>query len=730
MKERLPMAVIPAGGRGMRLRPLTNELPKPLLPVGRKPILRHILENLEEEGVDRALILTGYKGDLIEETIGHSVGGLQIEYLRETVPLGSAGCVKSAEGRLEERFFVVCGDAYGKRDYKGFFRQHIEKGSKASLLLYRVEDPGEYGLVETAEDGRILGFVEKPFWSQVFSNKANTGIYLLERELLEKIPSGIPYDFGASFFPLLQKEGIPLYGFEDGGFWCDVGDRRAYLFCNLKENGGESLVGDRCLLAEGVRPEDSLLFDGVQVGRGSRIRSSVLMEDCRIGENCLLEDCLLGSGCVLPSGTEAKGKVLFGRSDTEAPDEQAGAKAFSVDPKGFFCSTVLHLPENVPGEFSFSLGMAFGEAYPKGTLYGIMNDGSAPAKEVAEHLLAGLCRNACGVDFSSGYSGKMGFLIREETAKGGAFVSGMATGGISVALFDENGLPPGAAVLRRIRDRFREEKEQDRLPSAFAPEDRGNRVAKKYELSVETLLPSLDGRDIGVGWGSAPEALAGRLLLKKGAKLVSYGKGQYNLRFSPDGRRGQLWDETGILDFYHLAALLFKEELEAIPPRTHPLLALPFRAPRILFEMAKSAGHPAVGFAYTPSGEGVDDARREGGGRFYLFDGVRAALQGLGLLLQKGLSCAGALEALPSFTVLESTFDCAPKEKLNCLLSKDLAPFGEGMGRAERGGFVRLRADERRGLHLMVEAAADADARLLLQKAKKELEARKRSSLE
>lgn len=120
MKERLPMAVIPAGGRGMRLRPLTNELPKPLLPVGRKPILRHILENLEEEGVNRALILTGYKGDLIEETIGHSVGGLQIEYLRETVPLGSAGCVKSAEGRLEERFFVVCGDAYGRRDYKGF----------------------------------------------------------------------------------------------------------------------------------------------------------------------------------------------------------------------------------------------------------------------------------------------------------------------------------------------------------------------------------------------------------------------------------------------------------------------------------------------------------------------------------------------------------------------------------------------------------------------------------
>lgn len=729
MKERLPMAVIPAGGRGMRLRPLTKELPKPLLPVGRKPILQHILENLEEEGVERALILTGYKGDLIEETIGHSVGGLQIEYLRETTPLGSAGCVKSAEERLEKRFFVVCGDAYGKRNYKRFFQRHMEKGSKASLLLYRVEDPGEYGLVETAEDGRILGFVEKPFWSQVFSDRANTGIYLLEKELLEKIPSGVPYDFGTSFFPLLQKEGVPIYGFEDGGFWCDVGDRRAYLLCNLRENGGKSLIGDRCLLTEDAKIEDSLLFDGVQVSKGSRIRSSVLMENCRIGENCLLEDCLLDSGCVVPGGTEVKGKVLFG-TDEEAFDEQTGTGSFSVDPKSFFCATVLHLPENVSKEFSFSLGRALGEAYPRGAFYGVMNDGGALAKEVAERLLAGLCRNVCGVDFSSGYLGQMGFFIREETAKGGAFVSEMATGRISVALYDENGLPPGAAVLRRIRDCFREKKEQDCHLPALVPETQGHQCAKKYELSMEKLLPSLDGREIGIGWASAPEALAGRVLLKMGAKLVSYGKGQYNLRFSPDGRRGQLWDETGILDFYHLAALLFIEELEAIPPRANPMLALPFRAPRVLFEMAKSAGHPAIGFAYTPSGEGLDDARREGGGRFYLFDGIRAALQSLGLLLRKNKSCAEALESLPSFTILESTFDCAPKEKLNCLLAQNLSPFGEGMGRTEKKGIVRLRADERRGLHLMAEAAADADARLLLRQAKKELEARKRCFLE
>ena len=222
MKERLPMAVIPAGGRGMRLRPLTNELPKPLLPVGRKPILRHILENLEEEGVNRALILTGYKGDLIEETIGHSVGGLQIEYLRETVPLGSAGCVKSAEGRLEERFFVVCGDAYGRRDYKGFFRQHIEKGSKASLLLYRVEDPGEYGLVETAEDGR-----RSLFGPRSFQTRRIPAFIFWKRSCLKRFLRGSPTISAPPFFPFYRKRAFlftVLRMADSGAMWA-IGGR-------------------------------------------------------------------------------------------------------------------------------------------------------------------------------------------------------------------------------------------------------------------------------------------------------------------------------------------------------------------------------------------------------------------------------------------------------------------------------------------------------------------------
>ncbi|HOY64177.1 MAG TPA: nucleotidyltransferase family protein, partial [bacterium] len=206
-------AVMMAGGEGTRLRPLTLNLPKPLVPVCDKPMMEHILEKARDMGIKDYISTLYYLGDEIMAHFGDgSAWGVNMEYSVEETPLGTAGAVKILEDKLNDTFIILSGDALTDMDLKEAVKFHKKVGSIATIVLTRVETPLEYGVVITGDDGRIIRFLEKPGWGEVFSDTVNTGIYIIDPAVFKYMVSGKNYDWSRDIFPMLLADGMPLYG--------------------------------------------------------------------------------------------------------------------------------------------------------------------------------------------------------------------------------------------------------------------------------------------------------------------------------------------------------------------------------------------------------------------------------------------------------------------------------------------------------------------------------------
>src|SRR6266581_3118842 len=232
-------AVVMAGGEGSRLRPLTVKRPKPMVPIVGKPVMEHILNLLKRHGITEVVVTVQYLASNIEDYFGNgSQLGMHITYSREDVPLGTAGSVKNAEEQLltrgnEEPFLIISGDALTDYDLTDLINYHKEKKSLATLLLAHVHNPLEYGVIITNESGHITQFLEKPSWGEVFSDTINTGIYVIDPKVLSYFEKNKQFDFSQELFPLMLKNGDPLYGYiANSGYWCDVGNLPEYMRAN------------------------------------------------------------------------------------------------------------------------------------------------------------------------------------------------------------------------------------------------------------------------------------------------------------------------------------------------------------------------------------------------------------------------------------------------------------------------------------------------------------------
>lgn len=239
-------AVILAGGAGTRLQPLTTELPKPMVSLLGKLVLEHILL-LRSHGIKEAAVTLHYRPEAITGYFGDgSDWGMQLHYFQEEIPLGTAGGVKACREFLgQEDFLVISGDCVCDFDLTECERVHRQWEAEATLLLHRVAEPLEYGLVRTDQDGRVVAFVEKPGWGQVFTDQVNTGVYLLSLSVLELVPEGKAFDFSKDLFPLLLQQKRPLYGWVPEGYWWDMGECGSYL--QTLEDALERKVSWSCL---------------------------------------------------------------------------------------------------------------------------------------------------------------------------------------------------------------------------------------------------------------------------------------------------------------------------------------------------------------------------------------------------------------------------------------------------------------------------------------------------
>ena len=272
-------AVIMAGGSGTRLRPLTSHLPKPMVPVVNKPMAEHIVALLKEHGFKDIIFTLHYLPQAIQDYFATgSDFGVNISYsTEEGHPLGTAGCVKAIQDHLDTTFLVISGDCLTDIDLTKAVQFHKEKKSKATIVLKRVENPIEYGVVITDGDYRIQRFVEKPGASEIFSDTVNTGIYILEPEVMLYVIMGREQDFSNDLFPLLLLRNEPLYGFVADGYWCDIGNLQVYRQAHL------DVLDKRVKLDIGL-PQ---IEPGIYVGEGTQINASVKLEPpVLIGRNC------------------------------------------------------------------------------------------------------------------------------------------------------------------------------------------------------------------------------------------------------------------------------------------------------------------------------------------------------------------------------------------------------------------------------------------------------------
>ena len=317
-------AVILAGGEGTRLRPLTLQVPKPVVPIANVPFLGYQLDLLRRHGIGEAILSLGYRPDKIEAELGDgSRFGIRLRYVVEQSPLGTGGAFKNAEPFLDGPAVVFNGDILCDFDLTGILRSHRRRSATATLTLTRVDNPSAYGLVETGQDGRVARFLEKPGGDQVTCDTINAGLYVLEPEVLKTIPAGVNASFEREVFPGLLAAGRPVHAHVSPGYWIDIGTPPKYLQAHrdiLEGRFASPLSGVRFNPAESPEPEDcaglvrnSVVADSVRLGDGSRILGSAIDRDCQVGERAVVEGSVLWRGVQVGDGAQLRGCILGNR---------------------------------------------------------------------------------------------------------------------------------------------------------------------------------------------------------------------------------------------------------------------------------------------------------------------------------------------------------------------------------------------------------------------------------
>ncbi len=440
-------AVIMAGGFGTRLRPLSTNIPKPMVPMANVPMLEHIVELLKSHGFSELIMLLFYQPEVITNHFGDgSSFDIKISYLKPDSDLGTAGCVKFTEKYLTERFLVISGDVLTDFDLTAAMKEHEEKKASATIVLTRVENPLAYGVVITNQDGKIERFLEKPSWGEVFSDTINTGIYILEPTVFEYIPEQKNFDFSKDLFPRLLSDDKELYGHVASGYWKDVGNLDEYRLGHydildakvtvgikgrkIKLKNSEFIVGENtkiskdaeidtpciigknCIIESGVKLSKSVIGDNVAIKSGSVISGSVIWSYSQVGQNSRIKEAVIGynvsvgNRAVIQVGTVISDECKIGDGATI----RAGVKIWphKVVEDGSTLSTSLVWGEvwhkalfgtwgisglaniEITPEFAAKVGSAYGAYVGKGRYVITSRDSHPASRMIKRTFISGL----------------------------------------------------------------------------------------------------------------------------------------------------------------------------------------------------------------------------------------------------------------------------------------------------------------------------------------------------
>ncbi len=505
-------AIIMAGGEGTRLRPLTSNQPKPMVPVINKPVMEHIIELLRNHGIKEIIATLHFLPPLIKTYFGEGSDlGVHLSYSTEDQPLGTAGSVKNVERFLNDTFIVISGDAITDIDLTAAIEFHKENRSLATLVLKKVENPLQFGVVVTKEDGRIDKFLEKPTWGQVFSDTVNTGIYILEPEILEKIPEDTVYDFSKELFPKLLKSRRRLFGYITDGYWWDIGNVDQYLKVqhdilarktkiepdgfkigrsvwinegakidpqadlkgpivigkNSKIEAGArirpyTVIGSNTVIKTGAFLNRAIIWDNVYVGPGAQLRGCVVGRNCDIKKSARLDEgATIGDNCVIGENAIIKPHVRI--YPFKSIDASAAISASIIwETRGVRALFGKHgisglINIDIGPRFAMRVAVAYGTALPVGSTVAISCDNQRAARIIQQAIVAGL--NSAGIncrDLEHVPVPVNRYTVISEHLAGGIDVriSPEDSQSVQINFFDSSGLDSGDELQSSIEKYF------------------------------------------------------------------------------------------------------------------------------------------------------------------------------------------------------------------------------------------------------------------------------------
>jgi mannose-1-phosphate guanylyltransferase/phosphomannomutase len=539
-------AVIMAGGEGSRLRPLTSNLPKPMIPLVNRPMMEHVVTLLRRHGFDEVVVTVAYLANAIRTYFGDgSEFGVKMVYATEQTPLGTAGSVRNAMDVLDERFLVISGDVLTDIDLSAIVQFHEKKAALATIGLIRVENPLEFGIVITDEDGAIERFLEKPTWGQVFSDTINTGIFVLEPEIFDHIPGGRAVDFSGEVFPALLEKGLPLYRAVATGYWEDVGTLEAYARAHKDildgrvkvdvpgfqlANGlwlgegaqldpeatveGPALIGDNCRIMAGARlGQYAVLGDNVRVRRDANLERVVVHDNAYIGESCRLRGTIVGRACDLRRGVRCDEGSVLGDECFVAEDAFIGPEVKVYPFKTVEAGAVINSSivweskgartlfgrDGVSGlanvdvtpELAVRLAMAYASTLRADTTVVTSRDSSRSARMLKRAIMAGLNSGGVNViDLEVASVPVTRFVVRQGTAAGGITVriKDGDSQSVQVRFFDDNGADISEDAQRKIERLFHREDFRRALPSDIGDIDFPPRAMEQYATALQATV--------------------------------------------------------------------------------------------------------------------------------------------------------------------------------------------------------------------------------------------------
>ena len=440
-------AVVMAGGFGTRLRPLSCNLPKPMVPMANRPMLEHILQLLKKHNITEITMMLYYQPEVISNYFGNGQNwGVKIEYEKPDSDLGTAGCVGFLRDKLNETFLVISGDVLTDFDLSRAIKFHQEKSALATIVMTRVKNPLAYGIIITNASGKIERFLEKPSWGEVFTDTINTGIYILDNRVLELIPPDRSYDFSKNLYPDILKKDLGLYGYIAEGYWKDVGNLEEYRLAhydvleekvkiNLEgkivkiadreivcgENSrldssvkivskiiigkncligkevelGNSVIGDNVVIQDGASVVGSVIWNNTRIGAGARIKESVIGNNCNIGNKAVIQvgtvisdDCSIGKEAIIRANVKIWPHKVIEDGATLSTSLVWGEKWTKALFGAYGISGLANI--EITPEFATKVGAAYGAYLGKGKYVITSRDAHKASRMIKRTMISGL----------------------------------------------------------------------------------------------------------------------------------------------------------------------------------------------------------------------------------------------------------------------------------------------------------------------------------------------------